>query len=108
MFISDDQIQAAFDVLHSEAHAKSRAAYEYGDKRLKVVFAKAQLAASGKTVGERESLAMVSEEYQAALKQWHLICQTYFSERDKREAASAVIEAFRTQAADQRALGRVT
>lgn len=107
MFISDPQVQAAFDVLHSREHAKARAAYEYAEKRLKVALAKSQLAAEGKTVGERDALAQVSESYQAALKSFHLIAETYYSERDKRDAATSVIDAWRTQQSDMRAMGRV-
>lgn len=106
MFISEDQIQAAFDVLHSQAHAKARAAYEYAERRLKVAFAKAQLAAEGKTVGERDANAHTSEAFGAALKAFHLIAETYYLERDRRDAASAVIDAWRTQQSDMRAMGR--
>lgn len=107
MFISDDQIQAAFDVLHDQAHAKARAAYEYAEKRLKVAFAKARQAAEGKTVGDKDDNAQTSESYQAALKSFHLIAESYYSERDRRDAASAVIDAWRTQQSDARAMGRV-
>lgn len=105
--ISDDQVQEAFDVLHAGTHAKARAAYEYAEKRLKVALAKAQLSAEGKTVGERDALAQTSEPYQAALKSFHLIAESYHSERDRREAAGAVIEAWRTGRSDARAMGRV-
>lgn len=107
MFISDREIQAAFDVLHDQAHAKSRAAYEFAEKRLKVVLAKAQLAAEGKTVGEREANALTSPEYEASLIKFKLIAETYYSERDRRDAASAVIDAWRTQQSDMRAMGKV-
>lgn len=107
MFINEGQIQEAFDVLHAQTHAKSRAAYEYAEKRLKVALAKAQLSVEGKTVGEREALAITSEPYQAALKSFHLIAETYYTERDRRDAASAVIDAWRTQQSDMRAMGRV-
>jgi uncharacterized protein (UPF0262 family) len=107
MFISEPQIQAAFDVLHSQDHAKARAAYEYAERRLKVALAKAQLAAEGKTVGERDANAQVSEPYQAALKAFHLIAESYYLERDRRDAASAVIDAWRTQQSDMRAMGKV-
>lgn len=107
MFITEDQIQAAFDTLHAQTHAKARAAYEYAEKRLKVALAKAQLSVEGKTVGERDALAQTSEPYQAALKSFHLIAENYYTERDQRDAASAVIDAWRTQQSDQRALGRV-
>ena len=105
--ISDDQVQEAFDVLHMQTHAKARAAYDYAEKRLKVALAKAQLAAEGKTVGERDALAQTSEPFQAALKSFHLIAETYYAERDRRDAAGAVIEAWRTQQSDRRAMGRV-
>lgn len=105
--ISDDQVQEAFDVLHQQTHAKARAGYEYAEKRLKVAYAKAQLAADGKTVGERDATATISEPYQAALKAFHQIAETYYAERDRRDAAGAVIEAWRTQQSDRRAMGRV-
>lgn len=107
MFISDREIQAAFDVLHDQAHAKARAAYEFAEKRLKMVLAKAQLAAEGKTVGEREANALISPEYDAALTKFRLIAESYYTERDRRDAASAVIDAWRTQQSDMRAMGRV-
>ena len=107
MFISEPQIQAAFDVLHDQAHAKARAAYEFAEKRLKVVLAKAQLAAEGKTVGERDANAQISPEYEAALTKFRLIAEAYYLERDRRDAASAVIDAWRTQQSDMRAMGRV-
>lgn len=106
MFISEQQIQAAFDVLHDGAHAKARAAYEYAEQRIKVAFAKALLDCEGKTASEREAKARVSESFQAALKNFHLIAETYHAERDKRDAASAVIDAWRTQQSDMRAMGR--
>ncbi len=107
MFISDGQIQEAFDVLHAQNHAKARAAYEYAERRLKVALAKATLAAEGKTVGERDAYAQTSDAYQGALKSFHLIAETYYLERDRRDAASAVIDAWRTQQSDMRAMGRV-
>lgn len=107
MFITDAQVQTAFDTLHAREHSKARAAYEYAEKRLKVALAKAQLAAEGKTVGEREANALTSDAYQGALKSFHLIAETYYSERDKRDAAAAVIDAWRTQQSDLRSMGRV-
>lgn len=107
MFISDKAVQAAFDVLHAEDHAKARAAYEYAERRLKVALAKAQLAAGGKTVGEREANALTSDDYQAALRSFRLIAESYYLERDKRDAASALLDAWRTQQSDARAMGKV-
>lgn len=108
MFINDAQVQAAFDVLHDQAHAKARAAYEFAEKRLKVVLAKAQLSVEGaKTVGERDASAQTSAEYEAALLKFRQIAESYYLERDRRDAASAIIDAWRTQAADLRAMGKI-
>lgn len=105
--ISDEEVQAAFNILQANKHAKARAAHEYAEKRLKVVLAKASLAANGKTVGEREATALGSPEYDHALREFRLIADAYHTARDQREAASAVIEAWRTQQSDRRAMGRV-
>jgi hypothetical protein len=107
MFISDAQVQAAFDVLHSPEHARARAAYEYAEQRIKVALAKALLAADGKNAAEREANARVSEPFQAALKSFHLIAESYHTERDRRDAASAVLDAWRTLRSDARQLGKV-
>ena len=104
---TEDQVQAAFNVLESNRHAKARAAYEYAEKRLKVVLAKAQLAANGKTASEREATALASPEYEHALREFRLITDQYHEQRDAREAAAAVIDAYRTQQSDRRAMGRV-
>jgi len=108
MFISDAQVQDAFDVLHSPDHAKARAAYEYAEQRIKVAFSKALLEVKeAKTASEREAMARVSDPYQAALKSFHLIAEQYHAERDRRDAASAVLDAWRTLRSDARSLGRV-
>lgn len=103
-FISDEEVQAAFDVLHDGSHAKARATYEYAERRLKVAFAKALTEAEGKTVGEREANAQLSKSYAEALTHFRVLAENYYELRDKREAAAAVIEAWRTQRSDQRAM----
>lgn len=105
--IPDSHVEHAFDLLKSQSHASARAAYEFAEKHLKVVLAKASLAANGKTVGEREATALASPEYERALNDFKLIAQTYHGERDRRDAASAVIDAWRTQQSDMRAMGKV-
>lgn len=102
--ISEEEVQAAFDVLHSNEQSKRRAAYEYAEKRLKVVLAKALLNAEGKNADERNAKAQASDEYEAALKHFRLISEAYHEAKDRREAANAVIEAWRTQQSDRRAM----
>lgn len=105
--IPDSHVEHAFELLKSQSHATARAAYEFAEKHLKVVIAKAQLAAEAKTVGEREAMALASTDYERALNDFKLIAKNYHVERDRRDAASAVIDAWRTQQSDMRAMGKV-
>lgn len=105
--IPDAHVEHAFELLKSQNHATARAAYEFAEKHLKIVLAKAELSAEGKTVGERQAKALASPEYERALTDFRLVAETYHRERDRREAASAVIDAWRTQQSDMRAMGRV-
>jgi hypothetical protein len=105
--IPDSHVEHAFEVLKSQKHAAARAAYEFAEKHLKVILAKAQLAANGKTVGEREASALASPEYERALTDYRLVAENYHGERDRRDAAAAIIDAWRTQQSDMRAMGKV-
>lgn len=105
--IPDNHVEHAFDLLKAGDHAVARAAYEFAEKQLKVTFAKCLQQAEGKTVGEREAAAMTSPTYERALSDYRLVAENYYRERDRREAAVAVIDAWRTQQSDLRAMGRV-
>lgn len=107
MKIPESHVQRAFDILMSSDHATARAAYEFSEKNLKVVLAKAAAASNAKTVSERENEAMRSPEYMEALENYRLLAKAYFEARDKREAANAVLDGWRTLSADQRALEKV-
>jgi len=102
--ITDEEVQEAFHVLHSNEHAKTRAAYEHHEKRLKIILARAELEAEGKTVGERTAKALTSPQYEAAVATSHLLNEAYHEAKDRREAAVAVIDAYRTQQSDRRAM----
>ena len=105
--IPEEHVERAFEILKEGNHARARAAYEFAEKHLKVILAKAELAANGKTVGERQATALASPEYERALLDFKLVAESYHQARDKREAAVAVIDAWRTQQSDLRAMGRV-
>lgn len=105
--IPDSHVEHAFELLKSGSHSTARAAYEFAEKNLKVVLAKAEIAANAKTVGERQASALASPEYERALSDFKLIAKAYHQERDRRDAASAVIDAWRTQQSDMRAMGKV-
>ena len=106
--IPDSHVEHALEILKSGEHAQARAAEEWSEKALKATLARLTLQANGKTQGEREATALASEEYAEALREYRQCAELYYSRRDRRDAASAVIEAWRTQAADQRAMGRVS
>lgn len=105
--IPDTHVEHAFELLKSGDHAVKRAAYEFAEKQLKVILAKAEIAANGKTAAERQASALASPEYERALSDFKGIAELYYKERDRREAAVAVIDAWRTQQSDMRAMGRV-
>ena len=107
MEIPDELVQGALDTLRSNHHAKTRAAYEYSEKRLKVILAQEGLTSDGKTVGEREGHALTSQAYSDALEQYRLCGEAYFLAKDKRDAASAVLDAWRTTRSDNRAMGKI-
>lgn len=107
ILIPDSHVEHAFEVLKSQDHARTRAAYDFAEKHLKTVLAKAELASSGKTQGERQASALCSQEYEQALNAFKLVAESYFLARDRREAAAAIIDAYQTQQHDLRAMGRV-
>jgi len=41
------------------------------------------------------------------LGDFRLVAEVYYKERDRREAAAAIIDAYRTQQSDMRALGKI-
>ena len=104
--IPDSHVQHAFDVLKSGDHAAAKAAYEFAEKQLKVVLAKAGAASDETGVAARESAALRSMEYERALTDFRLVAETYHKARDRREAAVAIIDAWRTMRSDERAMSR--
>jgi hypothetical protein len=105
--IEDETAQKAFEVLRSGQHAKARAAYEFSEKQLKTVLARRATGSNASSIAARQDEALASVEYAEALEAFRLVAEAYYGARDKREAASACLDAWRTQAADQRAMGRV-
>ena len=55
----------------------------------------------------KETEAYASTAYGAALEQFKIVSERYYELQDEREAASAIIEGWRTQQSDLRAAGRV-
>ncbi len=105
--ITEDMVQHAFDVLHKTDHAQARAAFNHSEKRLKRVLAMAMQDSAEKSSAAKETEAYASTAYGAALGKFRLVSERYYELQDEREAASAIIEGWRTQQSDLRAAGRV-
>lgn len=103
MYVSDKHVEHAFDILKSKDHAAARAAYEFAEKHLKVILARLEIASNGKTVSDRQNTALASDDYERALEDFKLVSRAYHEAKDRREAANAIIAAWRTQRSDERA-----
>jgi xanthine dehydrogenase iron-sulfur cluster and FAD-binding subunit A len=106
--IKDETVHAAFDTLQAnvEPAAAARAEKERRDYAVKQIKAKIFLMAEG-TVAEREALAIASKEYNEAV-QAH--CDAVESDeyyRNTKSKCEAIIEAWRSCQATERAMGKV-
>lgn len=106
--IRDETVFAAFDMLESHAQpaAAARAMRERRDDERKAARAKAFLKATG-TVGERESLAILTEEYQQACERFYAAVEADEEFRNQRSKCESVIEAWRTVQSNYRAMAKV-
>lgn len=109
--ITDKQIEWAMEILidrESQA-AKSRAAHEHMSDLDKVVLAKLTNDApdSIKAAASREAWARAHPNYEAHLEQKKVLAEMDYKARDRRSAASAIIEAWRTEQSNARMAGRV-
>jgi hypothetical protein len=109
--ISDKQIEWAMDILidRDSQAARSRAAHEHMDDLDKVVLAKLTNDApdSLKSAAARECWARAHPIYEAHLEQKKLLAEMDYQARDRRSAASAIIDAWRTEQSSARLAARV-
>ena len=109
--ITEQQVQWAMDILvdRDSQAARSRAAHEHMDDLDKVVLAKLTNDApdSCKTIGARENWARAHPSYEAHLEQKKMLAEMDYKARDRRLAASAIIDAWRTEQSSARLAARV-
>jgi hypothetical protein len=105
--ITEDMVQHAFDILRSPEHAKARAMFTHSEKRLKRVLAQQMLDSKAGSATAKEMEALASGSYGVELQKFKAVSEHYYRLQDEREAASAIIEGWRTQQSDLRAAGRV-
>jgi hypothetical protein len=103
--ISDDDIDRALSFLRDTADraAVARAQRIYLEQWCKSVRAQIMLTAPGSSASDREAFALASPDYAAALEGYRAAVEADERFRFLREAASARIEAWRTQCSNERA-----
>lgn len=109
--ITDKQLEWAMDILidRESNAAKSRAAHEHISDLDKVVLAKLTNDAPDnlKSAAARETWARANPSYEAHLDQKRVLAEMDYKARDRRSAASAIVDAWRTEQSSARLAARV-
>jgi hypothetical protein len=105
MIITDEKVQSALAFLHerAEEYGKARAAHEWAEKNEKTVLARLMSLSDAKTVSAKDTEARCHTDYLSAVEHTRLLAETVYTLRAKREAASAIVEAWRTEQSNERA-----
>lgn len=103
-FITDDETEIAVHYLSSSAekHARAKARMKYLEKHIKSVLAIESLKKTGSSQAANKVQAEASEAYQNILSDYEVSVYEYTLVDDKRFAAEATIEAWRTISSSNR------
>ena len=106
--ISESDVERAVEFLRESAEkaAMARANRIYLESWVKVVLAQQMAEWTDESLGAQERIARCSQEYQDALKGLREAVREDEYHRFKRDAAAALIEAWRTLQANARAEGK--
>jgi hypothetical protein len=107
--IAESDIEKAVDYLRSSASeaAQARANMKYLAEFLKSRRAQVMIAQTGMSNAAAETHALASPEYLAVLDGYKVAVEQDAKHQFKREAAAALIDAWRTQQSTLRAEGRL-
>lgn len=109
--ITEQQVQWAMDILidRDSNAAKTRAANEHMGDLTAVVLAKLINDApdSLRSADARKAWALAQPKYTEHLEQKKMLAEMDFKARDRRSAASAIIDAWRTEQSSARLAARV-
>lgn len=105
--ISDETAEQAFDALRSSRHAVAKAAYEKMTRQRKVLLARLERESNEGSVKARETYALTHPHLAAFDEDLALVEAEFFTARDERDSAAALIEGWRTIQANERAAERV-
>lgn len=106
--ISEKQFSHAMSILMDTegAAAKARAAAEHMDDLTKTVLAECMDLCDEKSVAGREAFARQHPRYREHLDTLRTLREEDYRWRNRRSAASAVVDAWRTEQSNARAFGR--
>ena len=108
--ITDQEIRHALEVLKSPDRlgAKARAGHEFLTKQEKVVKARLATSCNEKSAAAKEIYALAHPDYEKALMATREIAELDYCERERRDAAKAIIETWRTEQSNERAHARTS
>ena len=106
--ITEQQLEDALTFMKKEAaeYAKSKADRRYLEEFRKTLRARLFIAATGKTVAEREAWAYAHDDYEANLVGLQVAVEWEEKLRWQLEAARITTEIYRTQSANNRYMDR--
>lgn len=105
--ISDDHVEHALKILQSQDGSKARAAHDYLSEMRKVVLARLRGDCNEKTAAAKDDFAHAHPDYAEHLEQLRHAAEEDYKHRDRRAAAQAVIDAWRTEQSNARTAGRI-
>lgn len=107
--ISDKKVEHALHILTDPQHeaAKARAAAEHLDDLTKTLLAKLMMESDEKSAAAKEMDARADPRFETHLEQLKAVREIDYTWRDRRSAASAIIEMWRTEQSNIRAAERV-
>lgn len=108
--ISQEQIDHALAILADKegTGAAARASHEYEKEQLKVVKAQLMMLPDSGSQAAREAFALRHPDYTAHLKHIRAIAETDYHVRNRRQAAQAIIDLWRTESATNRTFAKAS
>lgn len=106
--ITDEVVQGAFDYLHDDSRpiASARANLIRAEYQVKRIHAKLFLAATG-TIEARKAWATAHDDYAEAQERLAIAEGVWEQQKDQRNRATMILEAWRTEQASRRVVDRI-
>lgn len=108
--VTEDKVEHALAILADKdgIASSARAAHQFEAERTKTIKARLMARCNEKSVAAREMYALAHEEYEAHLKHVQILAENDLYHRDRRQAAQAVIDVWRSENATNRTFARAS